>query len=52
MKSKIKPGFLDWFTGKTPEYKNKLLKPKERERGATKSDFIANLITDIEKEAN
>ena len=51
VEKEIKPGMFDWLTGKTPEYKKKLLKPKERERGNEKSEYMASLIINIEKEA-
>ena len=45
-----KPGPFDWLTGSMTEYRDKLLKPQERERGAAKSDYIGALLEDISKE--
>ena len=45
-----KPGAFDWLTGRMVEYRDKMLKPAERERGASRSDYIGNLLEDISKD--
>ena len=46
-----KPSTFDWLMGRSVDYREKILKPKERERGAAKSEFMDKLLGDITKEA-
>jgi len=48
VRKNIKPGRLDWLFGSKTEIKQKMLQPKERERGSQKSDYMAKLIADID----
>ena len=45
-----KPSAFDWLFGKNVEYRDSILKPSERARGSAKSDYIATLLEDIEKD--
>eukprot|EP00605_Chrysophyceae_sp_TOSAG23-4_P000966 GSChrysophyteH1.ASY1.ANO1.1066.1 assembled CDS len=47
----IKPSMFSWLgMGSTTEYQSKILKPKERERGSQKSEYMAQLITKINED--
>jgi hypothetical protein len=48
---KNKPGMFDWLTGSVVEYREKILKPTERERGSSKSEYMEGLLNNIEVEA-
>ena len=46
----IKPGMFDWILGSKTEYLKTILKPKERERGNQKSEYMAKLLADAEND--
>ena len=47
---KNKPGLMNWLTQGMVDYRDQLLKPQERERGAEKSEYMGKLLEDIKKD--
>ena len=47
---KNKPGLMNWLTQGMVDYRDQLLKPQERERGAEKSEYMGKLLDDIKKD--
>ncbi len=45
-----KPGIMNWLSQGMADYREQLLKPAERQRGAEKSEYMGKLLEDIKKD--